>query len=72
MTPTTRAVMTPLLIVFLMVIVVMWFFQIAPLAVSLGAALVCLAGLGFLAITKKREHEAKRNIRNHRRGHAKS
>lgn len=70
MTPATRAAMNPLLIVFLLIIVMMWFFRIAPTAVSVAGILACFAGLAFLAITKKREEEAKRHTRNHRR-HAK-
>jgi len=67
MTPVTRAVMNPLLVVFLLIIVMMWFFGIAPPAVSIAGVLICFAGLAFLAITKRREAEAKRHTRNHRR-----
>ena len=67
MTPAVRATMTPLLIVFLLIAVIMWFFRIAPTPVALALILACFAGLAFLAITQKAEHEKARRTRNHRR-----
>ncbi|MEQ9616999.1 MAG: hypothetical protein RLN60_03080 [Phycisphaerales bacterium] len=67
MTPAVRATMTPLLIVFLLIALFMWFMQLTPNGVSVTLALLCVAGLAFLGITKKAEHERARRTRNHRR-----
>jgi len=73
MTPATRAAVTPLLVVFLLVVTLMWMLDVAPRPVALGAILACFAGLAFMAITKKKEVKTSRHTRNHRRpGHTKA